>query len=911
MDGLSGMGKTYFLRSLAIEAQQRDRWKVTYVNADQIERGEPYSFIERVLASGIAPDWDFDPEAQQQQPIGVAREIVRRFTAGTIPGHVLIVDDAQWLDPESNQVFRHLIPRLNRRNVLFACGARIPHEPSSMGALLAQFAATHPQDHHVEMKPLSEAEIRALALQRFGGSISKRNATRLAELTGGSFLGIDSIFSQVTEDEIRQLHTTWDLPIRKIEVQNPLLVAFRGLSAEAQQIAQIVCVAGHELSPATLLEVAKELGIVPVIDDAIRAGVIMETGFGQAIVPKHALTGTAIQETVDPVVKRRIHRLLGQVTEGFRSVRHTLKGAESWSADLQREAERYARDASQQLQYTNASEILRMALDLAQEPQARERLITELVLINIRAQTGYQCLDLLPELETFPQTMLREFLVVMLRVYLVNEEFPHARVQRVLETTNTTPDEEILQAFLLFMMVLMLMRTSDRERILELIPRAKHLFKNGPVRPEELSDARLSWMVLPNEYILLLDCYEIVQWHLYGDPRAAKQALPRLLDRTAQLPDIAIKIDCLVPLAGAAVATGDIILAHDIAAQAVDLLDHVIGDPWGAATPRIMLAHMLVLLGNYQQAAVALDELDEVSHDALDLETRLTGATLRALIATITGEQDPQQYMIHARRASDIEWEHYGRDLLIMAAVEIARVAGDPSEVVSVASLPRLAAMYSTQRGFLTYQAHALMTLERFEEARDLIVDLQERRGVSWFEYWGTLEWLQARLAQATDDPAAAREYYVAALKSKLFPLPWALTAIDYGEFLLASDQPDTAENVLREAMTTLEKIGAAAYVPLATRQLELAVERNRNTQLDALEAMTRREREVAALLSEGHSNKSIAKQLVVSESTARFHVSNILRKLQLTSRTEVPNLLNATSHQLAGNEPRPGMETR
>src|SRR5699024_2345738 len=117
---------------------------------------------------------------------------------------------------------------------------------------------------------------------------------------------------------------------------------------------------------------------------------------------------------------------------------------------------------------------------------------------------------------------------------LVNEEFPHARVQRVLETTNTTPDDKILQAFLLFMIVLMLMRTSNRERILELIPRAKQLFKNGPVRPEELSDARLSWMVLPNEYILLLDCYEIVQWHLYGDPRAAKQALPRLLDRTAQ-----------------------------------------------------------------------------------------------------------------------------------------------------------------------------------------------------------------------------------------------------------------------------------------------------------------------------------------------------------------------------------------
>src|SRR5699024_11489296 len=101
------------------------------------------------------------------------------------------------------------------------------------------------------------------------------------------------------------------------------------LSEAAQQIAQLVSVAGHELSPATLIEVATELGIAPVIDDVIRAGVIMETGFGQAIVPKHALTGTAIQETVDPVVKRRIHRLLGQVTEGLRSVRKTMEGAGS------------------------------------------------------------------------------------------------------------------------------------------------------------------------------------------------------------------------------------------------------------------------------------------------------------------------------------------------------------------------------------------------------------------------------------------------------------------------------------------------------------------------------------------------------------------------------------------------------
>ncbi len=50
---------------------------------------------------------------------------------------------------------------------------------------------------------------------------------------------------------------------------------------------------------------------------------------------------------------------------------------------------------------------------------------------------------------------------------------------------------------------------------------------------------------------------------------------------------------------------------------------------------------------------------------------------------------------------------------------------------------------------------------------------------------------------------------------------------------------------------------------------------------------LTAREREVLALLVEGHTNKRIAERLFISESTAGVHVSNILGKLEVTSRTE------------------------
>ncbi|KPI11591.1 transcriptional regulator, LuxR family [Actinobacteria bacterium OK074] len=56
-------------------------------------------------------------------------------------------------------------------------------------------------------------------------------------------------------------------------------------------------------------------------------------------------------------------------------------------------------------------------------------------------------------------------------------------------------------------------------------------------------------------------------------------------------------------------------------------------------------------------------------------------------------------------------------------------------------------------------------------------------------------------------------------------------------------------------------------------------------------DALTRREREVAALVAQGLSNREIAERLVISKRTADAHVEHILAKLGITSRTEIPAL--------------------
>ena len=50
---------------------------------------------------------------------------------------------------------------------------------------------------------------------------------------------------------------------------------------------------------------------------------------------------------------------------------------------------------------------------------------------------------------------------------------------------------------------------------------------------------------------------------------------------------------------------------------------------------------------------------------------------------------------------------------------------------------------------------------------------------------------------------------------------------------------------------------------------------------------LSAREREVLALIAHGDSNKLIARQLDIAETTVKIHVQNILRKLQLSSRVQ------------------------
>ena len=115
-----------------------------------------------------------------------------------------------------------------------------------------------------------------------------------------------------------------------------------------------------------------------------------------------------------------------------------------------------------------------------------------------------------------------------------------------------------------------------------------------------------------------------------------------------------------------------------------------------------------------------------------------------------------------------------------------------------------------------------------------------------------------------------------------------------------------------RQVIDAAFRRGASAYIrksvnpydlPAAIRQIVEETVIHRPPDAAGSEASARaaglsdKEASVLAELSHGHSNREIARRLWVSEQTVKFHLSNIYKKLGITSRTEA--LRYAYQHDL------------
>jgi DNA-binding NarL/FixJ family response regulator len=138
------------------------------------------------------------------------------------------------------------------------------------------------------------------------------------------------------------------------------------------------------------------------------------------------------------------------------------------------------------------------------------------------------------------------------------------------------------------------------------------------------------------------------------------------------------------------------------------------------------------------------------------------------------------------------------------------------------------------------------------------------------------------------------------------------LTTFDHDEYVYGAIRAGASGFLLKDVrpLDLVDAIrliasGSALLGPTVTQRLleRFADTHDADAPSVAIESLTEREHEILRLLARGLSNAEIATELVLSETTVKTHVSNVLRKLGVRDRVQA--VIAAYDAGLA--RPRPG----
>jgi len=155
--------------------------------------------------------------------------------------------------------------------------------------------------------------------------------------------------------------------------------------------------------------------------------------------------------------------------------------------------------------------------------------------------------------------------------------------------------------------------------------------------------------------------------------------------------------------------------------------------------------------------------------------------------------------------------------------------------------------------------------------------------------------------ALLADDNHAESEYLLAIEHFQQCPLaPYlARSYLLYGEWLRRQRRRRDAREQLRTAWQMFDTLGMEAFAERARAELRATGEHARKRSIQAQDALTSQEAQIAWMAADGASNTEIAARLFISASTVEYHLRKVFRKLGITSRVRL-------AHALSGEEEEP-----
>jgi DNA-binding CsgD family transcriptional regulator len=126
--------------------------------------------------------------------------------------------------------------------------------------------------------------------------------------------------------------------------------------------------------------------------------------------------------------------------------------------------------------------------------------------------------------------------------------------------------------------------------------------------------------------------------------------------------------------------------------------------------------------------------------------------------------------------------------------------------------------------------------------------------------------------------------------------LEHARTLVDYGAALRRGNKRSDSREYLRQGLELAHKLEATALEDRAQTELAATGARPRRLMLSGIDSLTPSERRVAEMAAENMTNKDIAQALFVTPKTVEVHLSSVYRKLEISSRGQLPAALGVSA---------------
>jgi DNA-binding CsgD family transcriptional regulator len=843
-----------------------------------------------------APDPLPDPMATRYRLLRALGEVLDRLDVD-----VLVIEDGQWADPATLELALMLASSPSAR-VGLALTYR-PQEVSDDSLLwrLTSRSAPHLSQTRVELGPLSVDEMSRLVAATFDTAwVSDGFIEFLHERTDGVALAVEETLALLHErGDIVWRGGGWSR--RALEelqvpptVRDSVLERVQRLAPQARPILQAGAVLG---APADELVLAAVAELAPA---AARAGLAraLEAGLLHEVRPgnfafRHVLASRAVEEAIPVSERRRLHRQAAQVLRRTtpepiaRLSRHYREAndVESWSTY----AEAAAALALQSGDDRSAVELLLDLLSSAAHPLDRRIRIARS--LGEAAAWGAAGLG---ELGSRVTAALRDALdndgveahsrgelrLLLGRLLLQLGEFDDAAEQ----TSAAIPDlsgrpELVVRA------MISLSWPRGREwsgaKHLDWLRRASERLPNLPPGPE-----RTTLEVDRASALLLLG--EEEGWALAEE----------LVDREGTLVEQRQFARCLMNVGHVAIAWGRDTEARQALDRAVDLMRET-GYERLLNSAALTTAYLDWHSGRWQDLAERIDAAID-AEDTLP-EARLEARYTRALLQLAGGERQPAEAEL---RTVVAELTRRGIiDAMLASSAALSRLLlldDKPAEALEISepAIRTLEAkrMWHWDASIVPSHTQALVDIGQPQAAAALVdrfaAGLGDRRAPA--PRAGLLV-CRAIVAHAAGDPDTAIGHYATAAATWAeLPRPYQqqLTLERLGRCLLDADRTDEATKTLVEVQRGLQDLGArwdADRVAQLLRQLGVDVARVwRGGRRGYGNQLSPRELEVARLVAQGMTNRQIADALFLSPRTVDRHLSGVMRKFDVRTRTAV-----------------------